>query len=292
MQFPNTEPRSNGPEASPYHTANRVAPAAAIELPCGVLEALADPIVKALMAADRVEPKDLEALLRRAAHRLAPDDRQRTSQVAEPQNRVRPAVCTALARFARVITLALALTAGLAPLPRPAAAEEATVAFIRAIGDQAISVIRSDTPPSSKTAYFDQMFRQDFALTDICRFVLGPYWRLASPSEQQEFSGLFTDRLISFYGRRLAQSGDGDFVVTGSRTDPGGVVVTSRIIPRQGDPIAVDWRLGVSDGLYKIEDVAIDGVSMELAQRSEIAALIARQGGQVEMLLTTMREGD
>jgi phospholipid transport system substrate-binding protein len=145
--------------------------------------------------------------------------------------------------------------------------------------------------PVSKAAYFDRMLQQDFDLTDICRFVLGPYWRLATPYERQEFSGLFTDRLINFYGRRLAQSGDADFVVTGSRTEPGGVVVTSRIIPRQGNPIVVDWRLGVSNGLYKIEDVAIDGVSMALAQRSEIAALIARQGGQVEMLLTAMRVG-
>jgi phospholipid transport system substrate-binding protein len=66
------------------------------------------------------------------------------------------------------------------------------------------------------------------------------------------------------------------------------VIVTSRIIPPQGAPIAVDWRLGISDGVYKIEDVGIDGVSMALAQRSEIATLIAREGGQVGMLLATM----
>jgi hypothetical protein len=67
--------------------------------------------------------------------------------------------------------------------------------------------------------------------------------------------------------------------------------VTSRIIARQGAPIGVDWRLGISDGVYKIKDVAIDGVSMALAQRSEIATLIARGGGQLGMLLVTMRVG-
>jgi len=35
--------------------------------------------------------------------------------------------------------------------------------------------------------------------------------------------------------------------------------------------------------------VAIDGVSMALAQRSEIAARIARGGGQVGVLLATVR---
>jgi phospholipid transport system substrate-binding protein len=293
MQFPKTDPGSHGSEGSLHHAADGVVPSAATQLPWGVSEALADPIVKALMAADRVDQNDLEALLGRAADRLALHDEQSIpSCIAEPEPAVKPPVSTILSRFAKVVTLALAVMAGVAGGVLTPGGTETPVAFIRAVGDQAISVIRSDMPPVSKVAYFDQMFRQDFDLADICRFVLGPYWRLASPAEQQEFSGLFTDRLINFYGRRLAQSGDGEFVVTGSRTAPGGVVVTSRIIPPQGDPIAVDWRLGVSNGFYKIEDVAIDGVSMALAQRSEIAALIARQGGQVEMLLTTMREGD
>lgn len=40
-------------------------------LPPGAAEALADPIVQALMAADRVDPNGLEALLQRVAVRLA-----------------------------------------------------------------------------------------------------------------------------------------------------------------------------------------------------------------------------
>ena len=136
------------------------------------------------------------------------------------------------------------------------------------------------------------MIHQDFDLTGISRFELGPYWRIASPADRQEFSDLFADHLIRLYGRQLAQSGDGSFIVTGSRSDPAGVIVTSRIIPQSGPPIAVDWRLGVSNGLYKIEDVAIDGISMALAQRSEIAAIIARDGGQFGPLLAAMRDED
>jgi phospholipid transport system substrate-binding protein len=174
--------------------------------------------------------------------------------------------------------------------PRSAAADDTPVAFIRALGEQAVSVIRRpDIPLATKTSYFDQMVRQDFDVTGICRFVLGPYWRVASPAEQQQFCEGFADRLVRFYGQRLAQSGSGNFVVTGDRIGSDGVIVTSRITPPQGAPVAVDWRLGISDGAYKIEDVAIDGVSMALAQRSEIAALIERGGGQVGTLLATMR---
>jgi phospholipid transport system substrate-binding protein len=210
--------------------------------------------------------------------------------VPPPDRRAsRARVGTAIGLSTKGLALALAVIAGFSAAPRSAAADDAPTAFIRALGNQAIAVIRSAMPMVSKADYFERMVRQDFDLTDVCRFVLGPYWRLASLAERQEFCDGCVDRLVRFYGRRLAQSGDGNFVVTGSRTAPGGVIVTSRIIPSQGAPIVVDWRLGISDGVYKIEDFAIDGISMALTQRSAIGALIAREGGQVGMLLASMR---
>jgi phospholipid transport system substrate-binding protein len=98
------------------------------------------------------------------------------------------------------------------------------------------------------------------------------------------------DYLVRFYGQRFAQYGGESLRVTGSQTDPAGVIVTSQIIRPQGPPIEVDWRLGVSDGRYKISDVVVDGVSMALTHRSDFAAIIQRNGGQVTGLLATMRE--
>jgi phospholipid transport system substrate-binding protein len=182
--------------------------------------------------------------------------------------------------------------AGVSAAPGVAAADQAPVAFIRDLGNQAVAVIHSDMPLASKAAYFEQVIHQDFNLTGISQFELGLYWRIASPAERQEFCDLFADHLIRFYGRQLAQSGGGNFIVTGSRSVPAGVIVTSEIIRQSGSPIPVNWRLGVSDGHYKIEDVAIDGVSMRLAQHSEIGAMIARNGGQFGPLLATMRQQD
>ena len=79
--------------------------------------------------------------------------------------------------------------------------------------------------------------------------------------------------------------------MTGSRSGPEGVIVTSEIIrPEGGSPIKVEWRLGTRGGLYKVSDVIIDGVSMELSERTEFASLIQRSGGQVQGLLAMMRD--
>ncbi len=217
----------------------------------------------------------------------------RPAHLTQHKNAAKPAR-TAPAMLAKGFAIAAVVIAGLSAGPRPAAADEAPAAapigFIRDLGNQALAVITSDIPPAGKAAYFERMIHQDFDLSGISRFELGPYWRIASPAERQEFCDLFADHLVRFYGQRLAQFGDGSFFVTGSRSDPAGVIVTSRIIRQWGPPLAIDWRLGVSDGLYKIEDVTIDGVSMALAQRSAIAAIIARDGGEFGLLLATMRE--
>ena len=74
------------------------------------------------------------------------------------------------------------------------------------------------------------------------------------------------------------QHSGGTFRVTGSRSDPAGVIVTSQIASPQGQPIEMDWRLGLSDGRYKIQDVSVDGVSAAMSRRSQVEAMMSRAG--------------
>ena len=48
------------------------------------------------------------------------------------------------------------------------------------------------------------------------------------------------------------------------------------------------WRVRAQDGIYKIIDVSIDGVSLALTQRREFAAVINRQG--LDGLLNMLRQ--
>ena len=220
-------------------------------------------------------------------------DRQSISLgVTEHERAVKPGLSAAPAPFIKGFALALAVIAGVSAAPRPAAAGQTPAEFVSIVGTDVLAEMRSYAPLEQKSAYFRQMLRQDADLDGISRFVLGPYWRSASAEQQQEFRSLFEDYLIRTDGPLLAQYSGGTFQVTGSRTDPGGVIVTSQITSPQGRPIEMDWQLGISDGRYKIEDVAIDGVSAVMTRRSEISALMARGGGQVGTLLAALRQED
>jgi phospholipid transport system substrate-binding protein len=136
------------------------------------------------------------------------------------------------------------LFAALAPW-FPAAADTDPTEFIDTLGNQALEVLHDSTSLYQKQTYFNQLFRQDFDLSGISRFVLGAYWRVASEPEQQEFKRLFEYHVMMTYGPRLADYRAQGLRVTGKRLDPSGLVVMSQIIRPQGAaPIPIDWRLG------------------------------------------------
>jgi phospholipid transport system substrate-binding protein len=193
--------------------------------------------------------------------------------------------------FARALTLAFTVIAGAAAPPLATAAGETSAEFIQTLGKDLLAEMSSAASLDQKEAYFHQILRQDFDMDGIARFVLGSYWRTASPEQQQEFRALLENHIMHSHGRRLAEAGGGNFRVTGNRTDPNGVVVlTGEFITPQGARNQVDVQLGIVDGLYRIQDVAFDNVSMASSYRSEIPSVLASHGGQLEALLTAMRE--
>ncbi len=222
-------------------------------------------------------------------HRL--DQQDRSSTVIRAAGAPKGVAATAFPRFLRTCTLAFGVTAGAATTSLATMADETPAEFVSVLGNDVLAEMRSSASLDQKEAYFRQMLGQDFDMDGISRFVLGPYWRTASPEQQQEFRALLENHIMRSHGRRLAESGGGDARVTSSQTDPNGVVfVTGEFTGPQGTRYVVDFQLGVVGGFYRIQDVAIDNVSMVMSYRSEIQTVLANHGGQLPALLTAMRE--
>lgn len=218
------------------------------------------------------------------------DQQNRPSPVTRRSIAVKRVAGTAFSSSMKALILSLAMIAGAAVASLAVAAGETPAEFIGALGNAVLAETRSSASLDQKEAYFHQMLRQDSDLEGICRFVLGPYVRTATPEQRQQFITLLEHHIMRSQGRKLAESG-GEFRVTGSRTGPNGVVVvTGEIITPQGSQVEMDFQLGLVGGVYKIQDVAIDNVSMALSYRSEIASMIESRGGQLETLLAALHE--
>ena len=62
-------------------------------------------------------------------------------------------------------------------------------------------------------ARFAELFHDDFDGPGIARFVVGRYWRTASPKEQQDFIKIFEDYVVFVYTARLGDFGGEHSVV-------------------------------------------------------------------------------
>ena len=165
------------------------------------------------------------------------------------------------------------------------------VAFMNQLWDRAVILLNNNTDAAIRMMRFRELFRADFDCPGIAQFVLGRYWRNASSEEQQEFVKLFEDYIVFVYTARLSNFGGETMKARGSRSDGDGVIVSTDISsPGRTTPLRIDWRLVSDNGSYKISDVIVEGVSMAVTQRSEFAAVVQRNGGQVGGLLALMRE--
>jgi phospholipid transport system substrate-binding protein len=189
-------------------------------------------------------------------------------------------------RFGAIGLLLIGLLA-IAP-PRQAAAQDART-FVATLGQQAIQVLGPHVPEATRQARFRELFRDNFDLAGIGQFVLGRYWRTATPQEQQDFLGLFHEYLVRAYSARLGQYTGEQFHVLGARPHGAETIVGSQILRSGGAPVQVDWYLVSPGGRLLITDVYVGGVSMKVTQRDEFAAVIQRSGGRVAGLLAELR---
>ena len=189
------------------------------------------------------------------------------------------------------LTAILILAAGALTPATPAAAAADPAALISQLGNRALEVLGQGSTPSQRVARFRELLREDFDVPGIARFVLGRYWNIATEQQRAEYVKLFEDYVALAYSTRLAEYTGETFKVTGSRPEGDGAIVSSQIVrPGGAAPVKVDWRLTGRNGVYKISDVSVDGISMAVTQRSEFASVIQHNGGQVQGLIAMLRE--
>lgn len=180
-----------------------------------------------------------------------------------------------------VVSFALPVTASRAATPANAAS------FIENLVSQAIDLLNNkQMPEQERERRFDALLSGNFDIPRISRFVLGRYWRTASPQERQRFTDLFERWIIRTYSARFSEYSGETVKVTGSRNESEtSTVVSSQLLrPNGAPPAKVDWRVRKENGGYKIVDVDVEGVSMALTQRDEFASVIQRSGGTVASL--------
>jgi phospholipid transport system substrate-binding protein len=162
--------------------------------------------------------------------------------------------------------------------------------FIKTTGDALVAALNSNAPIAQRRERVAGVLRQAVDIEGTGRFILGRWWRAASPAEQQEYLRLFEETLIRNLASRFGEFQGVRFSLGRSqqRTEDDALVTT--VVERPNSPVLnLDWRVAEVGGQPRIVDLVAEGTSLRLTQRSEYSAVIQRGGNQVSALLTAMR---
>ncbi len=163
-------------------------------------------------------------------------------------------------------------------------------AFVDGTAKRLIAIINSSENRASQTAQLQTIVDQVVDAEGIARFCLGRYWQSATPPQRQAFLSLFHSVLLEgVTGQIRAYKG---VTVTLGRAQAHDADVSVSSVVRRPDesPADVDWLVESTPSGLKISDVVAEGTSMRLTRRNDYAAFLSSHGGNVDDLLTVMRQ--
>jgi phospholipid transport system substrate-binding protein len=163
-------------------------------------------------------------------------------------------------------------------------------AFIDTTGRELVAVLNSNAPAAQRRERVATILRRSVDIEGTGRFVLGRWWRQATPEEQREYLRLFEETLIRNLAVRFGEYQGVSFSLGRSqqRTEDD-VLVTTMVERPNTAPVALDWRVAEVSGHPRIVDLVAEGTSLRLTQRSEYSSVIQRGGSRVAALLEAMR---
>jgi phospholipid transport system substrate-binding protein len=198
--------------------------------------------------------------------------------------------CRVFGRLA-VILLGIAVLAA-SPGRGHATGTEDASAFLASLTDRAFAQLSDESlSMPERRQRFRVLFRENFDVPAIGRFVLGRYWRKAKAPVRKDFLSVFEEIMVRRFAPKFANYAETKFEIGLVRPlrEKGQYLVASTVVRAEGEPLKIDWRVRDKDGRLKILDVLGEGVSMALTLRSEYASAIKDSGGRVEGLVDKLR---
>lgn len=162
----------------------------------------------------------------------------------------------------------------------PAIAGEATDQ-VRGTVDQVMAVLREpnlDSPEGKKERRdrLNEIISARFDFAEMARRSLGAEWRRITPEQQQEFVELFTELLRNAYTGNIESYKGEKVSYTRETRDENYAVVETILQSPDGAQYAIDYRLQLFDGEWKVYDVVIENISMVNNYRAQFTRVINR----------------
>ncbi len=185
-----------------------------------------------------------------------------------------------LRAFALSLLMIFSAQSALAAAPKNDAAKAS--AYIESLGHQALDTIsKKDATKEAKQQTLETLFKDNVDFAWVGRFVMGRFWRTATPEQQTRYLAAYQTFLIKHYTSRFTEYTSGSFKITGSsEVEPSEYTVNMQIIANNASepPILIDYKVRKDKANFKVFDIIVEGVSLITTQRSEFSSVLNSKG--------------
>jgi phospholipid transport system substrate-binding protein len=192
----------------------------------------------------------------------------------------------------RKFVIAATILAALSPGQARAQTGSAMDFMNKLAGQVGVLVDDRDRPEAARRREFQNLFNNASDNREMARFAIGRYWTRLDDEQRRQYLALFPVYMAGYYWKTFNIYYGAGYAVLSEKTDANGRTIVHTQIELTGErpAINVDWHIMREDGAFKIVDVDLEGLSQNLSYRDYFAALIQHNGGDVSVVLDTMRQ--
>jgi phospholipid transport system substrate-binding protein len=130
------------------------------------------------------------------------------------------------------------------------------------------------------TQFVNQVINPHTDFDRISALVLGKIWKTATPDEKERFKHEFQTLLVRTYSRAFVEFKEWSvrFLPLDMENGATKVIVKTEVLQPGLQPIAVDYRMILSNGQWKAYDIMIQGVSLVTNYRTTFSNEVLAKG--------------
>ena len=132
--------------------------------------------------------------------------------------------------------------------------------------------------PSAPPQCTNEEIEKNLAIAQLSRWLMGPHWDPLGPEKQADFIGLLTRLLRELaYPRASEFLADTQFEYGDTQLQGNEAQTEVSVVNPDEGRVTISFRLNRSEGVWRIWDVRLDGVSMASNLRKQVQSLMSKQ---------------
>ena len=154
------------------------------------------------------------------------------------------------------------------------------------------NIINANVSQKEKDKRFATLFNNALDMKFIGQFVLGRYWRTATPEQRDAFIKAYREMNIKTWSKRFDEFKGRNFKFIGTTPSNSAnqIFVNSEVPMPEGQPAKVVWRVKQTGDTFKIVDIIIENVSLAITARNEYSAYIKKSPNGVDDLIKDLQQ--